>query len=166
MPIADRDDPRNLALDGARVRASFAAAASSYDAAAVLHSRVRDELVARLDILRLTPQHVVDLGAGTGHGAMALKRRYAKSQVVAIDVAPAMLSEARRRQTLLRRFHRVAAWAEALPLGAATVDMIFSNLVLHWCNDLDQVLTECRRALRPGGVLHFTVFGPDTLVEL
>ena len=37
---------------------------------------------------------------------------------------------------------------------------------LHWSDDPDQVFAECRRVLAPGGVLTFTTYGPDTLVEL
>ena len=44
--------------------------------------------------------------------------------------------------------------------------MVFSNLALHWSDDPDQVFAECRRVLAPGGVLTFTTYGPDTLVEL
>jgi malonyl-CoA O-methyltransferase len=77
-----------------------------------------------------------------------------------------MLQEAGRRQTLLRRFRRVCADAAALPLGTASVDLVFSNLMLQWCNDPDAVFRECRRVLKPGGLLTFTTFGPDTLVEL
>jgi malonyl-CoA O-methyltransferase len=127
---------------------------------------VRDELLGRLDIVRLEPAAVLDLGAGTGHASIALKRRYRSSQVVALDLAEGMLREAGRRQTLLRRFRRVCGHAAALPLREASIDLVFSNLMLQWCQDPDAVFGECRRVLKPGGLLTFTTFGPDTLYEL
>ena len=51
-------------------------------------------------------------------------------------------------------------------MAAGSVDMVLSNLSLQWCNDLDRVMAELRRVLRPGGVLLFTTLGPDTLKEL
>jgi malonyl-CoA O-methyltransferase len=44
--------------------------------------------------------------------------------------------------------------------------MIFSNLTLQWCNDLDRVFEGFWRILKPGGLLMFSTFGPDTLKEL
>jgi len=108
-------------LDRGRTRRAFDRAAPGYDAAAVLQSRVREELLGRLDVVRIEPAVVLDLGAGTGHASIALKRRYRTAQVVALDLSPAMLAEAARRQTLLRRFRRVCADAAALPLGTASV---------------------------------------------
>ena len=153
-------------IDLARVRRSFGRSARAYDAAAVLQKRVRDELLERLDVVRLEPAVVLDLGAGTGHASLALKRRYRSSQVIALDLAEGMLREASRRQTLLRRFRRVCGEASALPLRDGSVDLVFSNLMLQWCQDPDAVFGECRRVLKPGGLLTFTTFGPDTLVEL
>ncbi|HXW09552.1 MAG TPA: pimeloyl-ACP methyl ester esterase BioH [Steroidobacteraceae bacterium] len=161
---ATADDP--FALDGRRVRHSFSDAARTYDSAAALQARIRDELLERLDLLTMRPRTVVDLGAGTGRGAAALRHRYREATVVALDNAPGMLVEAGRRQGLFRRFHRVGGDAAALPLQDATTDMIFSSLLLQWCNDPDRVLRECRRVLRPGGVLHLATLGPDTLTEL
>jgi len=153
-------------IDLARVRRSFGRSARAYDAAAVLQKRVRDELLERLDVVRLEPQVVLDLGAGTGHASLALKRRYRSSQVIALDLAEGMLREAGGRQTLLRRFRRVCGEAAALPLRDASVDLVFSNLMLQWCQDPDAVFGEIRRVLKPGGLLTFTTFGPDTLLEL
>ena len=161
-----RDDNAGHAIERGEVRRAFGRAASSYDAAAELQRRVRDELLSRLDYVKLEPAAVLDLGAGTGHATLALKRRYPASTVVALDLAESMLREARRRQPLFRRFQRVCADAAALPLRSATVDLVYSNLMLQWCDVPDGVFAECRRVLRPGGLLSFTTFGPDTLVEL
>ena len=153
-------------IDGGQVRRSFGRAAAGYDAAAVLQGRVREELLARLDVVRLEPAAVLDLGTGTGHAAAALKRRFPSSLVLALDLALGMLAEAAHRQTLLRRFRRVCADAASLPLRAASVELVVSNLMLQWCNEPDAVFAECRRVLKPGGLLTFTTFGPDTLIEL
>ena len=155
-----------LDIDLARVRRSFGHSARDYDATAVLQARVRAELLERLDLVRLEPKAILDLGAGTGHASGALKRRYRSSLVIAVDLAEGMLREARRQQPLLRRFNRVCGQAAALPLRDGSVDLVFSNLMLQWCNDPDAVFMECRRVLAPGGLLTFTTFGPDTLVEL
>lgn len=153
------------ALDAARVRRSFDRAAATYDDAAVLHREVRDNLLQRLDLMALAPRVVVDAGAGTGHAARALIRRYPKSLVIALDASRPMLRAAARQQAWLRRFARVCADAQRLPLADGSVDLILSNLMLQWC-DPDVVFAEFRRALAPQGLLHFTTLGPDTLREL
>jgi malonyl-CoA O-methyltransferase len=159
------DDATAYALDASRVRRSFDRAAASFDAAAVLHTEVRGTLLARLDLMAVTPRVVMDAGAGTGHASLALKRRYPKALVIALDSSRCMLRAAGRRQSWLRRFARVQSDAERLPFADGSVDLILSNLMLQWCNP-DSVFAEFRRVLAPQGLLCFTTLGPDTLREL
>jgi len=157
-------------LEKRRVRASFERAAERYDDYAVLQHEVGDHMLERLALVRHEPRRIVDIGAGTGRATLALGRRYKKSRIIALDLAHGMLRRARRRLPLWMkwpgRYRFVCADAERLPLADASVDMIFSNLALQWCNDLDGTLGEFRRVLTPGGLVMFTTFGPDTLREL
>ncbi len=77
-----------------------------------------------------------------------------------------MALEARRRQRFWRRFECLCADARALPLAAHSVDVVFSNLMLPWCDDPAAVFAEAQRALRPGGLMLYSTLGPDTLQEL
>jgi malonyl-CoA O-methyltransferase len=153
-------------LDRAGVRASFDRASASYESAAGLQARVAAELLERLAMFAFEPRVVLDLGAGTGRVTRELKRRYRRALVIALDLAPGMLREARRHQQWWRRFERVCGDALRLPLADASVDVVFSSLMLQWCEPLDTALAECRRVLKPEGFFAFSTFGPDTLHEL
>lgn len=157
-------------IDKAGVRSAFERAAGTYDEVAVLQQEIGRRLLERLALIRLAPEAVLDVGAGTGQLSAALAHRYRRAHVTAVDIAHAMLERARQRVPRLTRWRGrqsfVCADAEALPLRAQCVDMLVSNLTLQWCNDLDVTLSGFARVLRPGGLLMFTTFGPDTLREL
>ena len=156
--------------DKRQVRRSFERASGHYDDFAVLQREVRQRLLQRLDPLRLTPQRIVDLGCGTGYSVVALGERYPDARIHAVDIAPGMLQQARKRlgwwQRRKRRHDFVCADAEALPFADASCDLLFSSLTFQWCNDLAGLFAECRRVLRPGGLLLFSSFGESTLHEL
>jgi len=155
-----------FSLDRPRMRASFDRASGSYEAAAGLQARVSAELLERLAAFDFAPGVVLDLGAGTGRVTRELKRRYRGALVIALDIAPGMLREARRHSRPWRRFERVCADALRLPLADASIDLVFSSLMLQWCEPLDEALEEVRRVLKPQGFFAFSTLGPDTLMEL
>ncbi|HEY0802121.1 MAG TPA: methyltransferase domain-containing protein, partial [Steroidobacteraceae bacterium] len=128
------DEIEAYTLEPRWVRRSFDRAADTYDAAAVLHAEVRENLLERLQLTLLEPRVVLDAGAGTGHASRALKRRYPKALVAALDSSRGMLAAAARQRSWLRPLQRVCADAELLPLADGSVDLIVSNLLLHWCN--------------------------------
>jgi malonyl-CoA O-methyltransferase len=147
-------------LEQQAIRASFERASGTYDEAAVLQARVRQELVERLALVQLTPSVILDLGSGTGRAAPSLAGRYPDAFIAALDLAPSMLRKAATHASA------VCADAARLPFAANSVDVVFSNLMLQWCEEPDVVFGEVRRILKPGGFFAFTTFGPDTLHEL
>lgn len=166
---------RSGALERRRIARRFSEVAPHYDEHAFLQKLVRDELLGRVREFALTPRRVLDLGAGTGHGARALKQCFDRAVVVAVDFAPGMLHAAGERLgwrerlwggRLGSRFERLCADACALPFASDAFDLVFSNLMLQWCDDPDAALAEIRRVLVPGGLLLFSSFGPRTLQEL
>ena len=153
-------------LDTRHVRHAFGRAAETYEAHAVLQAEVAARLVDRLDGIALQPARVLDAGSGPGVGGAALRERYPEAHIIALDIALPMLRAAARHTGQPPAFSRVCADVQALPLADASIDLVYSNLCLQWCDDPGLALAEFARVLRPGGLLLFTTFGPATLYEL
>ncbi|MCA1714579.1 MAG: malonyl-ACP O-methyltransferase BioC [Gammaproteobacteria bacterium] len=162
-------------FDPRQVRRAFARAAHSYDAAATLQHQVEARLLESLVYYQdrapggSTPQVVLDLGCGPARAAAAMRQRWPRARVLAIDHALAMLQQTQRpRSWWLRRpaVDRICADARALPLAEASVDVLFCNLCLQWVDDLPAAFAGFRRVLKPRGLLLVSIFGPDTLHEL
>jgi malonyl-CoA O-methyltransferase len=157
-------------IDKARVRASFSRAADSYDAAAVLQKRVREEMLDRLSLIKIAPNAILDAGCGTGAGSFALQKKFNSAQVISVDIALGMLKKTKTQRPFLNKLfnqqHLLCADIESLPIANNGINLLWSNLALQWCNDLDAAFSEAARVLQPNGLFMFSTFGPDTLKEL
>ncbi len=162
-------------LDHALVRRHFARAASTYGDAAVLAHEVERRMLERLDYLKLAPRRIVDAGCGPAAGLRELGRRYPAAELIGIDAAEAMLRGAVSAATFGERARRlfgrggprfVCADMRALPLASGGCGMLWSNIGLAFAGEPQATLREFARVLEPGGLLMFSVFGPDTLREL
>lgn len=141
----------------------------------------------RLALVKIEPQRVLDAGCGEGADLPTLQTRFTDAQLLGVDASPAMLAAAHDRQVaalssmnrLLTKWLPAGIGASAgsvanllcgdfaqLPLGINSVDLVWSNLALHWHPQPDRVFAEWRRVLRVDGLLMFSCFGPDTFKEL
>lgn len=154
-------------LSKPRIAKNFGKAALDYEQSAVLQNTVSDRLLSRLDLVTISPELIVDAGAGTGRAARNLARRYKRARVLQVDLSTAMLACSRKKSP--RFFSRqmfVCGDVEYMPVAGHSCQLVFSSLAYQWCNDLDAVLAEAARMLQPDGLLMFATLGPDTLKEL
>jgi len=137
---------------------------AEYAAAAVIAREAGEEMLARLELMTLKPNVIVDAGCGTGELSAQLQSRYQDAYILTIDTSETML---RHLQDCLPQCGRgiVCAKAEKMPLRDQSVDLVFANLLLPWCHDITSMLQEWRRILRPDGLLMLSAFGLDTLRE-
>ena len=154
-------------------RKSFNRAATTYDLYSTLQDTISNNLIDRLNTIKLDPLDILDLGCGTGTNGLSLGKKYKESRIINYDFSENMLKEARIKQKLffldkinLSPYSYICADIEAIPLEENSLDLVWSSSTLQWCNQLDLVFNQVNKILKPGGLFIFSTFGPNTLSEL
>jgi malonyl-CoA O-methyltransferase len=166
-------------IDQSRVRALFAEP-QRVAAADFLRREIAGRMHERLSLVKIAPQRVLDAGCGTGPDLATLQKAYPAAQILGLDASTAMLLDAKAPAPAMRSLNQMLSRlmpAKAgvdllcgdfgtLPFGPNSLDLVWSNLALHWHPQPDRVFAEWRRVLRVDGLLMFSNFGPDTFKEL
>lgn len=105
-----------------------------------LAQTVCEEMLKRLEWMVLQPKQILLLGEALDQGEILLAERYSEAQII--------------------RHEGIIA------LSDQSVDLLFANLLLPRVDDLSSVLERWKHLLRPNGLMVFSSFGPDTLIEL
>jgi malonyl-CoA O-methyltransferase len=157
--------------DGARhqrsreIAAAFDRAAGDYHAHARVQPLVAARLLAYLDPLP-TPDHILELGCGTGGLSGQLRQRFPESTLLVSDIAPAMVRTCRcYLQTMGGTTRFVVMDGEQPAITGARFDLIISSLAFQWFHDLAAACHTLTTLLRPGGTLLFSTLGTDTFRE-
>ncbi|WP_217246623.1 trans-aconitate 2-methyltransferase [Streptomyces sp. AC602_WCS936] len=106
--------------------------------------------------LPTAPQHIVDLGSGTGAGTFALLDRFPDAHVTAVDASAEHLQRLRTKactRGVQERVYTVqadldeAAWPD---LGSP--DLVWASASMHHMAHPDRALRNVHRTLAPGGL--------------
>ncbi len=142
----------------------FGRASNTYEQASRLQRQMGDAMLERLARQNANPRSILDLGCGTGWFTRKLEALFPQASVVGVDLSPGMIEKARSASP--NGIQWLTADAESLPFLSGTFDLIFSNLMIQWCQHPQAVLDQCRRLLRPGGRLAVSTLLDGTLWEL
>lgn len=149
-------------FDRALLRRNRDRAARKGDGSAdFLFREVADRLADRLLDIRESFPTVLELGCRRNALSEFLTGKGGIERVFGCDLSEAMLRSGSQESRAV-----FVADEERLPVAPGAVDLVLSNLALHWVNDLPGALIQARRALRPNGLLLAALFGGETLVEL
>lgn len=143
-----------------KIASNFGSASRSYDFSARLQRYTGKHLMPWLP--NRNDLTVVDLGSGTGFFTHILSEQY--QQVLGVDISKQMLAFAKESRS--NDVSWLAGDAFKLPLQNNSIDLIYSNLVIQWCQPLDNVVSEILRVLKPGGIFIFSTLIDGTLHEL
>jgi NADH dehydrogenase [ubiquinone] 1 alpha subcomplex assembly factor 5 len=149
-------------FDRALVRERRDRAAPALSKSDFLIRESAEQLADRLlDVVRTFPL-ALDLGCHTGQMAPFIHGTKKVNTLLQADLSPAMAAAARTATSL----PTVCADEEFLPFADERLDLVLSNLTLHWTNDLPGALAQIRRCLKPDGLFLAATFGGETLKEL
>lgn len=180
--------PEPLDLDRSAVGRQFDRRAAGPDPADFLLREIERRMLERLDLIRLQPARVLDVGCGQGDGIRRLRGRWPQAEAIGVDLSPrrvahaaaldrpaagAWLQSLADRLTGRRGASRAGPLARylvgdahRLPIASDGIDLVWSNLAFQWFDDVPAALAEWYRVVRPGGLLMFSSLGVDTLAEL
>ena len=141
---------------------SFSKAANRYDQFAQLQRDIGLQLLTQ--VTQLKRDKILDLGCGTGHFSEKLCQIYPDCQMTCLDLSNAMLALVDNKQ--LPQVSCLQGDIDHLPFTENQFDLIFSNLVVQWSEDLHNCLKQLKKSLNTGGKLYFSTLVDGTLHEL
>jgi malonyl-CoA O-methyltransferase len=144
---------------------SFSKAALTYDIYADVQSEVATCLMTGIN--DRSYGKILEIGCGTGSYTLMLASRFANSYILAVDISPIMIAQAKMNLDRYTQVHFKEADGEYLPaFVSGTFDLITSSGVFQWFENLEEAIQRYSHILSSSGFLIFAIFGPDTLCEL
>ena len=146
------------------VQASFSKAAAHYDQFADLQRDIGHHLIDLMPNSIKQANTILDLGCGTGYFSALFNETNESAQLTCFDLSPEMLKQTAERG--MTRCQFVQGDIDVLPFTTRQFDLIFSNLVLQWSEQLVTCLEQVKKALNKQGQLCFSTLLNGSLIEL
>lgn len=144
-----------------RDRAARITAGRDFGDSNFLFMEVADRLVDRLLDIQRNFEVALDLGCHSGEVLHWLNKNPGKvSHLFQTDMAPAYAKIAHKKSASF------VSNEDALPIKPASLDLLITNMSLHWVNDLPGALIQMKQALKPDGLFLGSMLGGDSLFQM
>ena len=154
----------NNKINKKAVQASFSKAAVHYDQFADLQRDIGHHLIDLMPNSIKQANTILDLGCGTGYFSALFNETNESAQLTCFDLSPEMLKQTAERG--ITRCQFLQGDIDVLPFTTRQFDLIFSNLVLQWSEQLVTCLEQVKKALNKQGQLCFSTLLNGSLIEL
>ena len=140
-------------------------ASTKYKKYDYLFNEVNKRLFDRLKFIKRKFVNTLEVGSKTGNTIVLFNKKKDIKKIFISDISKEMLLIAKKQKINKQKFF-LSIDEENLPFKNNQFNLVFSNLYLHWSNDLFKVLNEIYRTLKPDGLFLCSIFGSETLNEL
>jgi malonyl-ACP O-methyltransferase BioC len=152
--------------DKEKIEIHFARAATSYENQAVVQKRIGGKLIGmmaeHMDVFR---GRALEIGCCTGMLTRLFLARFPLTYELHVNDLVSRFAPLFESLDTKRRIRFIAGDIESVSLPAA-YDCIFSSSTFHWLHDIKSCLVRLHGHLRPGGLLAFTLYGPENMSEI
>ena len=153
-------------LDKKQIAKTFGKKAAEYDTYARVQKYVGSTLLSKLSEHEVSIEGpILDLGTGSGYFLPEIKKQFPNDPLFALDLSEGMIKHASSKYSSLLAA-AVVSDAEHLPFVDNSFAVIYSSMAIQWCEDIDGLLKELCRVVKPGGLIAFSTLLPKTLHEL
>ncbi|HNX90449.1 MAG TPA: methyltransferase [Candidatus Omnitrophota bacterium] len=143
------------------VKNNFSRNALKYNEYAMVQAQCAQELIEHINGKF---DDILEIGCGTGVYTELLAKHFPDSHITAVDISARMIDEAKKGD-LGEKVSFVKADGENILQRSEVYDLITSNAVFQWMEDLSGTINNYYSMLKPSGVLAFSIYGPGTFNE-
>lgn len=150
----------------------FNSAAEHYDQDAIMQSMIAEELIERLNYIKINPKRILDLGSATGKNTILLEKIFPKAEIYELDIALDMLRISMNKRSDIKKLfspkkrYFINADMDQLPFQNNTFDLIISSSTIQWSENINLLLKNINKLLKIDGLFLFSSFLKNTLIEL
>ena len=151
-----------MQLDLKSVKKCFEKSMDKYDENALVQKFMAEQLIKELQLIKTDFNKILELGCGTGLLTREITNNLIYKNYFAND-----LSEKSKKylDKIIKNYNFICGNDQKITSNTA-YDLIISNAMFQWFNNIDEVLIKYKSFLNTDGILAFTTFSPDNFKEL
>jgi len=152
-----------LNINFSKVKYNLNKTANTYEKYENFFKKIESNLLKNLIFFNYKPNNILNLGANTGNFTLEMYKKFSIEKIFNLDLSEKRLKIAKKKniQNIL------VSYSHKMPFPKESLDMIVSNLHIHWYNsNLKELFVEIYSLLKNHGLFLFSSFGPKTLQEL